>query len=261
MESNGAARGFVATLDSSLLERRDYLNCFSDAERQEILGTRHIQRRLEKVAGRLAAKFLFLGQRDGLPPLMHLSAADLDRYSASEYSSAEVFRNEHVLAGLPWICGPRGEGQTVALAHAHGLACAYLGNEGSIAVDLESIQPRTPAFYQGNFTPRERTWAAQVSGRLALPQPWLFTFLWTVKECLLKTPWFRDLSIADFPSMNVRITSGEEQLSCPYSAQQFLAGFVFLQADVEDASRTVQVNLALSGRHDLILTALQRRVA
>jgi len=258
MGNNGLLwMGPVATLDSAALIGRDYLDCFSDAERRDILCARNSQRRQERVAGRLAAKFLFLSQRHAGPSLIHLTPALLDRYTAREYSSAEVFRSEEVNQGLPRISNQN----TVALSHTNGLACAFLGNEQAIAIDMERAEPRTPAFYQGNFTAHERSWAAQVSGRLSLQLHWTFTFLWTVKECLLKTPWFRDLSIADLPSMNVRIASAEEQLVHPHSAREFLAGFVFLQADVADARRTVHVNLALSGRHDLVLTALQRRVA
>jgi hypothetical protein len=258
MENNGLLwMGPVATLDSAALVGRDYLDCFSDAERRDILGARNSQRRQERVAGRLAAKFLFLSQPNAGPSLIHLTPAQLDRYTARDYSSAEVFRNEEVNQGLPRISNQN----TVALSHTNGLACAFLGSEKAVAIDMERAEPRTPTFYQGNFTAIERSWATDVSARLGLQRHWTFTFLWTIKECLLKTPWFRDLSIADLPSMNVQVTSGEEQLIHPHSARGFLAGFVFLQADVTDARRTVHVNLALSGRHDLVLTALQRRVA
>ena len=267
MENNGTrAMGPVATLDSAALSGRDYLDCFSGKEQRKILGTRNNQRRLESLAGRLAAKFLFLNQhsadRLNAPSPIHLTPAHLDRFTAPEYRSAEVVRSDDVRSGLPWISWLSGNGgQTVAIAHSNGVACAFLGNEDVIAVDMECAEPRTPAFYSGNFTSIERRWAGQVSSRLRLHLAWTFTFLWTVKECLLKTPWFRDLSIADLPSMNVRIKSGEEQLVQPHFARDFLAGFVFLQADASDRSRTVPVNLAVSGRYDLVLTALQRRIA
>jgi 4'-phosphopantetheinyl transferase EntD len=283
MEGRTHPMGPVATLNSAALTGRDCLECFSDSERQQILGTRNGPRRRERVAGRLAAKFLFLNQYRGdqcsvLPPLVHLTPAHLDRFTASEYRSAEVFRSEKVRAGLPQIWWSGGDpggnaGQSVAITHTHGLACAFLGTEEAISVDtdreaisvdMERSEPRTAAFYTGNFTAQERNWAADVLARLSLNLPWTFTFLWTAKECLLKTPWFRDLSIADLPSMDVRVTSGEEQLVYPHSAREFLAGFVFLQAEVADRSRRVHVNLAVSGRQDLVLTAVtaaQRRIA
>jgi 4'-phosphopantetheinyl transferase EntD len=265
MENNGAcAMGPVATLDSAALNGRDYIECFCASERRKILSSRNIQRRREYVAGRLAAKFLFLNQHSAeplaAPSPIHLTRALLDRFNDSEYRSAEVFRSDEVRAGLPRISWPGGKGaQSVAIAHTNGLACAFLGNEAAVSVDMERAEARTPGFYSGTFTSLERRWAGDVSSRLRLHLAWVFTFLWTAKECLLKTPWFHDLSIADLASINVLITSGEEQLVQPHFARDFLAGFVFLQADAADRSRVVPVNLAVSGRHDLVLTALQRR--
>jgi hypothetical protein len=259
-----ATIGPVATLDSAALDGRDYLDCFSDHERPHILNAGNTQRRGERIAGRLAAKFLFLDhqQSDRLPPLRHLTPTDLDRFTALDYRSSEVLRSDQVSAGLPYVAWRGGHGRrAVAITHANGLACAFLGNEEAISVDLERADPRTPAFYARNFTTFEQSWAADVSRRLGLRLAWTFTFLWTAKECLLKTPWFADLSIADLPSMNLRIISGEEQLIRPHYAREFLPGFVFLQADATDASRTVHVNLAVSGRHDLVLTAVERRIA
>jgi hypothetical protein len=274
MQSKSAREmGPMATLHAAALDGRDYLPYFSDLERQEILGTRNGKRRRERVAGRLAAKFLFLQHHSATGvergKLMHLTAAHLERFTEAQYRSAAVFRNEEICAGLPQICwsdraATAKDARTVAITHTDGLACAFLGTEDPVAVDLESAETRAPVFYAGNFTGRERSWAAECSERLNLDLHWTFTFLWGVKECLLKTPWFRDLSIADLPSMDVRITSGEEQLVYPHAAREFLAGFVFLQAEVADRSRNVSVNLAVSGRHDLVLTAVtavQRRIA
>jgi hypothetical protein len=254
--------GPLATLDSAAVNEGSYMECFSDHERQHILGTRHARRRGERLAGRLAAKYLFLSQDDALPALLHLTPAHLDRYSALTYRSTEIFRSDEVSSGLPRI-GWSGHSlsQGVAISHTNGVACAFLGTGEEISVDMERAELRTSTFYAGNFTAFERSWIADLSTRLCMDPSWMFTFLWTTKECLLKTPCFRDLSLADLPSINVRITSGEEQLVHPHSARDFLAGFVFLQADVADASRMVQVNLAVSGRHDLVLTAVERRIA
>jgi hypothetical protein len=260
LNSAQRAMGPVAALHSAALHGRSYLDCFSDSERRQILGTRNLQRRQERLAGRLAAKFLFLNQHCGanlnsLPALAHLTPAHLDRFTAADYRSAEVFRSEEVCAGMPQIGG-----QSIAITHKSGLSCAFLG----ISVDMESVEPRTPAFYSGNFTPLERSWVADAADRLKLDPQWTFTFLWTVKECMLKTYWFGDLSLADLPSMQVRIAANEDQLVYPHFAPEFLPRFVFLQTEVADRRRTVQADLAVSGQQDLILTAVtavQRRIA
>lgn len=259
--------GPVATLESSELCGRDYLDCFDGSERALIAGTAHARRRQERLAGRLAAKYLFLEQSGtgALPAVTHLTAAHLDRFRPAEYRAVEVSRHDAVRSGSPragWAADGSGAGRNVAISHSQGCASACLADGAeTISLDMERVEPRVPAFYRQTFTASESAWAASMVREVGVALPWAFTFLWTVKECLLKTPWFGDLSIADLPSMHVRITSGEEQLLCPFSARSFLTGFVFLETEITDRSRQVLARLAVSGRHDLVLTAVQRRIA
>lgn len=241
----------LATLDSSLLTGRSYEEFLSPREREEFLRFRTPVRKSEWLAGRLASKFLFLSEHSGV-----LSAADLARFPPSMYSGTEVMRSDSERFGLPRV-GAGGEFRDVAISHTNGIACALLGNGETIAVDMERVESRAPVFYRGNFTERERAWAAGCFHRLDLNQHWTLTLLWSIKECLLKTPAYNGLSIWNMPSLDLRIVSGEDGLAHPQSAREFSGGFVFLNVEATGRNGTVPHLVAVSGRYDLVVTAIR----
>jgi hypothetical protein len=249
MENN--ALGPIATLDSSLLAGRNYEEFLSDRERQEFLRFRASLRKSEWLAGRLSSKFLFLTEQSGT-----LSAADLLRFPPSMYRSTEVMRSDTVRFGLPQV-GRGNEFRDVAISHTNGIACALLGSGETIAVDIEHVEPRTPVFYRGNFTERERDWATGCSRRLGLDSHWTLTLLWSIKECLLKTPAYNGLSVWDMPSLDIRIVSGEDALAHSHCAREFSGGFVFLGLEATGRNGTVSQSVAVSGRYDLVVTAIR----
>jgi 4'-phosphopantetheinyl transferase superfamily len=248
MENN--VLGPIATLDSWLLAGRNYDEFLSQREREDFSRFRTPLRKSEWLAGRLCSKFLFLSERSGV-----ISTADLVRFSPSSYRSTEVMRSDGVRCGIPQV-GRAGESKDVAISHTNGIACALLGNGETIAVDMERVESRSPAFYRGNFTERERAWVAGCSNRLNLDQHWAFTLLWTIKECLLKTPAYNHLSVWDMPSLDLRIVSGEDDLVGPQSAREFSGGFVFLNVEATSRNGTVPHRVAVSGRCDLVLSAI-----
>jgi hypothetical protein len=254
MENN--VLGPIATLDSSLLAGRDYEEFLSQRERDAFLRFRTPLRKSEWLAGRLSSKFLFLSEHVWNKSGGTLSAADLDRLPPSLYRSTEVMRNDHVRFGLPQV-GRGAEFRDVAISHTNGVACALLGNGETIAVDMERVESRTPVFYRGNFTERERAWVAECSRRVALDPHWSFTLLWSIKECLLKTPAYNHLSLWDIPSLDLRIVSGQDDLAHPQSAREFSGSFVFLSVEATGRSGTTLQRVAVSGRYDLVITAIR----
>ncbi|MGD0438081.1 MAG: hypothetical protein ABSB86_16585 [Bryobacteraceae bacterium] len=246
-----SALGPIATLDSSLLDGRDYDEFLSPRERAEFSRFRAPLRKSEWLAGRLSSKFLFLSENGGT-----LSPADLVRFPPSEYRSTEVTRNDGVRFGLPQV-GRGSEFRDVAISHTHGIACALLGDGGPIAVDIERVESRTPVFYRGNFTERERTSAAECSRRLGLDPHWTLTLFWSIKECLLKTPAYNHLSVWNMPALELRIVSGEADLVQPQSAREFTGAFVFLNVEATGRNGTVCQRVAVSGRYDLVMAAIR----
>jgi 4'-phosphopantetheinyl transferase EntD len=243
--------GPIATLDSSVLAGRDYDEFLSQREREEFLRFRTPLRKSEWLAGRLCSKFLFLSQHSG-----SLSVSDLGRFPASTYRSTEVTRNDQVRFGVPQV-GRDAEFRDVAISHTNGIACALLGNGETIAVDMERVESRTPVFYRGNFTERERDWAGECFRRLGLNAHWTLTLLWSIKECLLKTPSYSHLSVWDMPWLDLRIVSGEDDLVHPQSAREFYGGFAFLSVEATGRNGTLSQRVAVAGRYDLVITAIR----
>jgi phosphopantetheinyl transferase (holo-ACP synthase) len=249
MENN--VLGPIAMLDCSVLAGRDYDTFLSQREREEFSRFRTPLRKSEWLAGRLASKFLFLSEHSGM-----LSGADLVRFPPSVYRSTEVMRNDSVRYGIPQV-GSGAAFRDVAISHTNGIACALLGSGEAIAVDMERVESRTPVFYRGNFTDGERAWAAECSRRLGHDPHWTFTLLWSIKECLLKTPAYNKLSIWNMPSLDLRIVSGEDELVHPQSAREFSGSFVFLSVEATVRNGTLSHRVAVSGRPDLIITAIR----
>jgi phosphopantetheinyl transferase len=242
-------------LDSRLLAGGNYEAFLSQDEHAEFLRFRTPLRKSEWLAGRLSSKFLFLSeQRRGQDESGMLSARDLSRFPSSLYRDTEVLRNDRVRFGLPQV-GRGSEFRDVAISHTNGIACALLGNGEAIAVDMERVESRTPVFYRGNFTQREQDWAAEYSRRLGPDPHWAFTLLWSIKECLLKTPAYNDLSIWDMPSLDICIVSGEDGLMRPQSARESFSDFILIGVEATNRNRTVSHSVAVSWRHDLVLTA------
>jgi hypothetical protein len=254
MENN--ALGPIATLDSSLLEGRNFDEFLSHCEREEFLRFRTPLRKSEWLAGRLCSKFLFLSEHVWNKSGGTLSVADLVRFPPSMYRSTEVTRSDNVRFGLPQV-GRGAEFRDVAISHTNGIACALLGNGETIAVDMERVESRTPVFYRGNFAERERDWAAECFRRLGLDPHWTLTLLWSIKECLLKTPAYNHLSVWNMPSLDLRIVCGEDDLMHPQSAREFHGGFVFLRVETTGRNGTVSQRVAVTGRYDLVVTAIR----
>jgi phosphopantetheinyl transferase len=251
------ALGPIAILDSRLLPGGNYESFLSQDEHEEFLRFRAPLRKSEWLAGRLSSKFLFLSGQSGM-----LSTADLSRFPPSLYRDTEVVRNDRVRFGLPQV-GRGAEFRDVAISHTNGIACALLGtgeviaSREAIAVDIERVVSRSPAFCRGNFTEGEQARAAEYSQRLGLDPQWTFTLLWSIKECLLKTPSYNGLSIWDMPSLDIYIVSGEDDLMGPQSAGEFFGDFVLINVEATNRSRTVSHSVAVSGRYDLVLTAVR----
>lgn len=249
----------IASLDSALLADRDYLDCLSGVERQQFAGIRNARRGNEWLAGRLSVKFLFLSGADAPSGLIRLTADDLRAFSPSKYRQVEVSRRDDVRSGRPQICWLSEAGSKAvdaAITHTNGIACAFLGSGETAAIDMECVEPRSRVFYDGNFTQHEKAWVEDSSRSLKLDPRWTFTLLWSVKECLLKTPVFSSLSIWDMPSLEVGIISGSEGLVSPHAAKELNGAFTFLNTEVTDRYRRVYPDVAVTGRHDLVLTVI-----
>ena len=73
---------------------------------------------------------------------------------------------------------------TISLSHSGDCGlCAVAGSEVELGCDLETVEPRSPAFLADYFTAEERSLVAQAA---AAERDWLLTLLWSAKESVLK---------------------------------------------------------------------------
>jgi 4'-phosphopantetheinyl transferase EntD len=258
-------RQLVAVLDSTELTADTCGSYLSAVEVGEASAIAHPRRRQEWLAGRMAAKFVFLqreltgacAQSNGLY-LKKISVAELAAFAQEVYRSVAVSRNQSA-GGGPARIGWNTSAQTVtvAISHVNGLSCAYIGGTAeTYSIDLEANSPRVPEFYLQNFTPREKNWVGNCARSLDLKQDWLYTLLWSAKECLLKTPEFADMSLWDMPSIEVHVLGGSERLRKLHTSDRLGGDFQIL--DTRIIPSTQQVRLAVSGNANLILTAITR---
>ena len=242
--------GPIATLDSRLLGGRTYEDCLSERERQGYSRFRSPLRKGEWLSARLCSKYLFLEGAGG-----DLSTKDLDRFPSAMYRELEVTQADDVNFGLPRV-GNGVQFSDAAISHTNGIACVLLGNGRTISVDIEHVEPRNPIFYRGNFTEAERIWAQEWSRDFGVDPHWSFTLLWSMKECLLKTPICHRLSLWDMPKLHLRIASAEIGGVREQSRGTVFGGFQFLNIEASFRDGTLKERVAVSGRRDMVITAI-----
>jgi phosphopantetheinyl transferase (holo-ACP synthase) len=250
-DGNASLVGPFAALDSSVLSGINYNEFLTPRERRESVRFRTYLRRNEWLAARLASKFLFLTGHSGA-----LGVSDLHRFPPATYRDIEVTRDDRTNFGRPQV-RRGGECRDLAISHSDGIACAVLGVGETIAVDIERVQPRGETFYRGNFTERERARADEYFTRLGLNRHWTLMLLWSIKECLLKTPAYNELSVWDMPSIDLRIVAGGDDLARAHAAPTLLHQFVFLIVEAASRKGTELRRVAVSGWHGRVITVIR----
>lgn len=253
-------RSMVATLDSAEVTGEVQASCLRESELQEAAAILNRRRRDEWVAGRIAAKYTFLhGEQfpettgSGALYLRKLDSADIAEFSFEAYRSVSVVRDEAPGGGparVGWSCS--GHTMQVAISHSAGISCASVCTAEVFSLDLETPAPRVPEFYRHTFTARERDWVGASAGSYGLNPEWLYTLLWSARECLLKTPRFTAMSLWDMPTLEINIPEGAERLVRVHDSKDFSGNFTFLQVGTFHGP----FRLAVAGAPNLILTAI-----
>ena len=155
----------------------------------------HPRRRDEWVAGRIAAKWLFLEGMEWTmsecrftwpPPATVVVPDPQEGISPASYRRVEIRRQ---VDGAPYlVCDDVAAdvltAARVSIAHCGGWAVAALSLAGAVGVDLEDTGPHGRGFYESNMTDRERRW---MMGAPEGNADRIGTLLWVLKEAVLKT--------------------------------------------------------------------------
>jgi hypothetical protein len=253
-------RSMVAGLDSAEITLEIQSSCLCEPEIQEAATIVSRRRREEWVAGRIAAKYTFLYSQQftesggcGALYFRQLNSDDLAAFSSEAYRSVSVVR-ERASGGGParvgWSSGR--DNVQAAISHSAGISCVSLGTAGVCSLDIETPAPRVPEFYLRTFTSRERDWVGACAGSYGLHREWLYTLLWSARECLLKTPRFTALSLWDMPSLEIHIPAGAERLFRIHNSKCLSGSFEFFEASTFHGP----FRLAVAGTPNLILTVI-----
>jgi 4'-phosphopantetheinyl transferase EntD len=255
----------VGILDSAKLSADQCVACLSPIELDESVAISNQRRRAEWLAGRIAAKFVFLererssasARSSGLR-MRQITLGDLAGFSSETYREVVVTKDKSPAGGAPRIgWRSQGEGVRTAISHSNGLACAFIGDTNAYALDIEAPSPRIPAFYLRNFTPRERNWTGECARLFNLDPDWLYTLLWSAKECLLKTPSFVRLSLWNMPAIEINVVAGSERLAAVHQATGLSGNFEILGVETpKGLGPASHFQLAVGGTANLILAAI-----
>lgn len=265
-EFNPATSGgcFVGLLDACELQEIEHANYLSVGERTKYLGLPGETRKCEWLAGRLAAKYIFLSglepsqqtpNQQWTPALATLTQKRLGDFSPWMYQQVEVVTN----GGRPclvWCGQPRSE--SISLSHAGGVSCASIAFAfgAHTGVDIETPVSRLDAFYRINFSQAERRWVTCVAGDESIRSNWFFTLLWTLKESALKLGWLNQASIWNVPRVEIDDLPGLDKIRPAWFSNTMSNDFSQFTVRVKEQSRFMEAQVAVTGTRNLVLTVM-----
>ena len=254
----------AALLDSSELLNADYTTHLSMSELKR-LAQISSTRKLEWLAARLAAKYLFLSEfQMGQSALrredriVKLTGERLRRHSPWMYRHVEVLppdeeRDEKPV--LTW-CGAR-RTENISLSHASGISCASMAAVPT-AIDIEVATSRVRAFYTRTFTTAERRW---VNGRTRdddFRAHWFFTLLWTMKESALKLKLLASSTLWQLPRIEIEDLPNFPDLS--FDDKFALDHLVSFPVRIKEPQGELPVQVAVAGTSKWVLTVMNSRL-
>ncbi|MDT7777769.1 MAG: 4-phosphopantetheinyl transferase [Acidobacteriota bacterium] len=253
---------FVGLLEVCELRDKDYTSHLSVDERAKYMSLRGQRRKEEWLAGRLAAKYLFLNRlemsQESLsqrwkPTLSKLTSESLGVFSPWMYQKIEVVSNE-APPRLVWCGAERPE--RISLSHAGGVSCASMAFGAPTSIDLETSIPRNEAFYRNTFTEAEREWVTRGADGELSRSNWFFTLLWALKESALKLGWLKQASIWNLPRIEIDGLQGFNHIGPIWRSSKMDDAFVVCTARVKEESRVMQVQVAVTGTCNFVLTVM-----
>ena len=219
-------------------------------------------RKLEWLAARLAAKYLFLSQFEmGQPALsredhiVKLTGERLRRHSAWMYRNVEVRQPEEGRDQKPVLtwCGVR-RNENISLSHVAGISCASMAAVPT-AIDIEVATPRVTAFYRKTFTAAERNWVNVRARDDQFKARWFFTLLWTMKESALKLKLLTSATLWQLPRLEIK-----ELPDLRFDDTSTLDHLVSFPVRIKEPQGELPVQVAVAGTHEWVLTVMNSRL-
>jgi 4'-phosphopantetheinyl transferase EntD len=253
----------VATLASDALVEKEFMGCLTLAERDRLLGIRNATRRKKWLAGRMAAKYLYLERQNPLRPrrapaemeFTELARDNIASFAPSSYREVEILPVGGSTGNVPRLSARDAEQNypDISLSHTDGLSCACLAYGATVGVDLELPVRRLDSFYRVNFTRAESEWVRVISGRNDINPFWLYTVLWSLKESALKFRHCGESSVWDIPNIEINMLSDTTDWARLYNRTALGEGFVFVPIEINERCGTRHAQAALTATRHLIL--------
>jgi phosphopantetheinyl transferase (holo-ACP synthase) len=255
-----AALALVAHVE---VEEEAYGDHLSSREAAHLRGLANPGVRRRWLAGRLAAKNLLLRGDAGETGLATLDGPRLRAFPAASYREIELLPD--AVSGPPRLTWHGRNGRDdrdgrepapqVSITHGAAISCAALASPGAAAgLDLEMVEPRIPAFYRGNFTPRERSWAEAGARSTALPAAWLYTLLWTLKEAALKSGATAVRSVWGFAGLEICLSADLPERLAASRRRGLGERFASFEAEAVAADRRTRARVETTSTPEAILS-------
>ncbi len=257
----------VATLVSDTLVEKEFLGYLTAAEKERLWGIRNEKRRKKWLAGRMAAKYLYLdrltqsnSRRESDEMVFtELARDNIESFEPSRYQGVEILPPTGSTGNVPRLSVRDVEQDypDISLSHTDGLTCACLADNTLIGVDLELSERRLDSFYRLNFTCSETEWVREITARNDINKFWLYTILWSLKESALKSRHCSESSMWDIPSIEIKVLTETTDWVGLYSRATLGEGFVFFTVSINERSGTRYAQIALTATRHLILVILK----
>lgn len=256
----------AALLESRELLTADYTTHLSvrEVKRWEQLSS--TRRKLEWLAARLAAKYLFLSRFElvqrALPReqrFVKLTCDMIRRHSPWMYRHVEVLPPDEESQEKPVLtwCGTRRD-ENVSLSHANDVACASISTTPT-AVDIEVATSRVSAFYRKTFTAAEQAWVSSSARDDEFKSSWFFTLLWTLKESALKLKLLRSATVWELPRIEIADLPDLVRFAPAASGTLALDHLVSFPVRIKEPQGELPVQVAVAGTRKWILTVMNSR--
>jgi len=214
-------------------------------------------RRDQSAWARICCKYLFLAQMDSYisEQVVDVTPGDLSRFPAWLYREISLTPHEqqHGPQRFTWCGNPLPEIRA-ALTHSKNTCGASLASGRGVGVDVERVEDRRDCFLREYFSAAEREWVAAQSGKPEPMKPtWLFSVLWSLKECAFKAGATGATEFSELAHLEVVRFPCRDSLAEFHRREGFTRDPASFRVQVRSPAGFHSLDVELAGSRDLIL--------
>jgi hypothetical protein len=234
-----------------------YSTCLSAEESSWLSGFKNLDRRRQSINARLCLKYLFLLQMDShvADSLVHITEEELNHFPAWLYREISLVADESSTGRRFTWCGAAYPGFSVSVSHSQTMCGASIAKGRGVGMDVESIAERSTGFYRTYFSDAERAWVEVYSS--SMDAAWLFTILWSLKECGLKTA-ASGQGFSNLPHIEILRFPDLESLIEIYESRAFRLDPIRFSVDLHGITGLDSLDCELTGGPKQVVTVARQ---